>query len=63
MGGVCHADDALELILAGASAVAVGTENFTDPYATIKILEGIEAYMDRYGVEDIHELIGAVHER
>ncbi len=60
MGGVATTEDALELILAGASAVAVGTANFNDPAATIKIIDGIEDYMVRHGVSDINELIGIV---
>lgn len=63
MGGIMNADDAIEMILAGATAVSVGTANFTDPRATEKIVAGIEDYMLKYGVEDIGELIGAVHER
>ncbi len=62
MGGVMQAEDAIELMLAGASAVSVGTANFSNPTATLEILEGIEEYMGRYGIEDILELIGAVHE-
>lgn len=60
MGGIMTAEDALEFILAGATAVAVGTANFHNPYATKEVVEGIEAYMRKYGVEDINELIGAV---
>ncbi|MEY8332399.1 dihydroorotate dehydrogenase [Lachnospiraceae bacterium 47-T17] len=60
MGGVMCAEDALELILAGASAVAVGTANFTNPRATEEIIDGIRAYMSAEGVKDISELIGAV---
>jgi dihydroorotate dehydrogenase (NAD+) catalytic subunit len=60
MGGVATAEDALEMILAGATGVAVGTANFINPTATIDILEGIEAYMKKYQVSDIKELIGAV---
>lgn len=60
MGGIMNADDAIEFILAGASAVAVGTANFHNPYATEEIVKGIDAYMEKYGIEDIHELIGAV---
>ena len=60
MGGIETAEDALEFILAGASMVAVGTANFYNPYATMEIVDGIEAYMKKYGIEDIHELIGAV---
>ena len=60
MGGISTAEDALEFILAGATAVSVGTANFADPQATVKIIEGIEAYMKAQRVADIHELIGAV---
>lgn len=60
MGGICTAEAALEFILAGATAVSVGTANFADPYAAKDVAEGIERYMDQQGVEDIRELIGAV---
>ena len=60
MGGIMTAEDALEFILAGATAVSVGTANFHDPCATVKVIGGIQAYMDRYGVKDIKELVGAV---
>lgn len=60
MGGILTAADALEFILAGASAVAVGAANFIDPYATVEIIEGIEEYMERHHIEDITDLIGAV---
>ncbi|MCM1252754.1 MAG: dihydroorotate dehydrogenase [Clostridium sp.] len=60
MGGIATAQDAIEFILAGASAVAVGAMNFVNPYATIEVIEGIESYMKQYEVEDIRELIGAV---
>jgi len=63
MGGISTAEDAIEMILAGATAVSVGTANFVDPCTTIKVVEGIEAYMRKYGVKDINELVGAVHER
>ncbi len=62
MGGIATGEDAIEFLLAGASAVAVGAMNFVNPRATIDVIEGIEAYMQRYGVEDISELIGAVEE-
>lgn len=62
MGGISTAEDAIEMILAGATAVSVGTANFADPCATVKIVEGIEAYMKRFGVKNVTELIGAVHE-
>ena len=60
MGGISTAEDALEFILAGATAVSVGAANFINPYATIEVIEGIEDYMRRNNVEDIKELIGAV---
>lgn len=60
MGGIMTADDAIEFILAGATAVSVGTANFHNPYATVEIVEGIEAYMKKYHVDDINELVGAV---
>ena len=60
MGGISTAEDAIEFLLAGATAVSVGTANFFNPYATTEIVDGIEAYMERYGVKDVKELIGAV---
>ena len=60
MGGIMNADDAIEFILAGATAVSVGTANFHNPYSTVEIVKGIEDYMAKYHVEDISELVGAV---
>lgn len=60
MGGIANAEDAIEFLIAGASAVAVGAMNFVNPYTTVEVVEGIEAYMERYGIEDVTELIGAV---
>ena len=60
MGGIATAEDAVEFLLAGASAVAVGAMNFVNPYTTIEVIEGIEAYMKQYGIEDVKEIIGAV---
>ena len=60
MGGIACAEDAIEFLLAGASAVAVGAMNFVNPYTTVEVEEKIKKYMERYGVEDIRELIGAV---
>lgn len=62
MGGIASGDDAIEFMLAGASAVAVGMMNFHEPDATIKVIDGIEEYMKKYSIEDINELIGAVEE-
>ena len=60
MGGIASAEDAIEFILAGASAVAVGAMNFVNPYTTVEVVEGIEEYMRNNSVENISELIGAV---
>ena len=60
MGGISTAEDALEFIMAGASMVAVGAMNFIDQESTIKVVEGIEEYMVRNGIEDINELVGCV---
>lgn len=60
MGGICTASDAIEFLLAGASAVQVGTYNFVDPAATVRIVEGIEDYMQRHRIADIRELIGGL---
>ena len=60
MGGIATAEDALEFIMAGATAVSVGTANFYNPYATVEIAEGIENFMMKQKVEDIRELIGCV---
>ena len=60
MGGIANASDAMEFILAGATAVSVGTANFNNPNTTIEVVEGIEDYMRRHNVEDINSLIGLV---
>ncbi|WP_390440156.1 dihydroorotate dehydrogenase [Lactonifactor longoviformis] len=60
MGGIATAEDALEFILAGASAVSVGTANFFNPRATLDVIEGIESYMQKNKIQDIQELIGVV---
>lgn len=60
MGGIANAEDAIEFLMAGATAVAAGAMNFVNPYATVEIADGIEAYMKKYGVEDISSLIGCV---
>lgn len=59
-GGVTNANDALELMLAGASAVAVGTANFSNPRASVDVIAGIGSYMERHGVASIRDLVGAV---
>ncbi len=60
MGGIATADDAIEFLLAGASAIAIGAMNFANPYTTIEVIEGIEAYMKKYNIDDINEIIGRV---
>lgn len=60
MGGIMNGDDAVEFMLAGASLVMVGTANFVDPMAALKVKNGIVDYMQKYGIEDVNELIGAV---
>lgn len=62
MGGIATAEDAIEFLLAGASAVSIGAMNFVDPYTTVKVVEGIEDYMKQYKIEDVSDLIGAVLE-
>lgn len=57
-GGITSGEDAVEFLLAGASAVQVGTATFTNPRATLDVLEGVESYMNRHGVESVRELIG-----
>ena len=60
MGGIKDANDAMEFILAGATAVSIGTANFNNPYTTIKVIDGIREYMEKNNVADIKELIGCV---
>ena len=60
MGGITTAEDAMEFILAGATAVSIGTANFSNPMATVECVRGIERYMKRHQVEDINDLIGIV---
>ena len=60
MGGIASAEDALEFIMAGATAVSVGTANFINPYATQEVVDGMAAFLERQKVEDINELIGCV---
>lgn len=60
MGGIASAKDAMEFILAGATAVSVGTANFNNPNTTMEVIEGIEDYMIRHHVKDINELVGIV---
>ncbi|HOO19748.1 MAG TPA: dihydroorotate dehydrogenase, partial [Paludibacteraceae bacterium] len=60
IGGIMNAADAIEFLLAGATAIEVGTANFIDPTVTIKIIEGIEQYLIQHGFDNIYEIIGAM---
>ena len=60
MGGISCATDAVEFMLAGATAVAVGTANFVNPHATVEIIDGMAQYCERHGIEDVQQLIGAL---
>ena len=62
MGGIASGEYAVEFHLAGASAVSVGAMNFVNPHATLEVAEGIERYMEKYHVENVTDLIGAVEE-
>lgn len=62
MGGIATAEDAVEFLLAGASAVSIGAMNFVNPYTTVEVVEGIENYMKHYDIENVTGLIGAVQE-
>jgi dihydroorotate dehydrogenase (subfamily 1) family protein len=60
IGGISNAHDAVEFLLVGASAVQVGTANFVDPLATIKIIKGLEDYLERHGYSSINEIVGGL---
>jgi dihydroorotate dehydrogenase (NAD+) catalytic subunit len=62
LGGISSAADAIEFMLAGATAIQVGTANFVDPLVTVKIIQGIEDYMQRHGVTNVSDLIGAMNQ-
>lgn len=62
LGGIMNASDAIEFILAGASAIQVGTANFIDPQISVKIAEGINDYLENYGYSDIRQLVGAIED-
>ena len=60
LGGIMNADDAIAFLLAGATAIEIGTANFIDPAVTVKVAEGINAYLDRHGFRSVNEIIGAL---
>lgn len=61
LGGIMNATDAIEFLIAGATAIQVGTANFIDPAVTIKIIDGMNEWLDRHGCKDVHEIIGALN--
>lgn len=60
LGGIMTATDAIEFLMAGATAVEIGTANFIDPAVTVKIIEGIDAWLDKHGISDVNDIIGAL---
>ncbi|MDE6322793.1 MAG: nitronate monooxygenase, partial [Paramuribaculum sp.] len=62
LGGIMNGRDAIEFMLAGATAIEVGTANFIDPTATVRIIEYMEDYCSRHGVNDIRELVGSINQ-
>ncbi len=60
LGGIMNATDAIEFLMAGATAIEIGTANFIDPTVTIKVIDGINDWLDKHGVADIHDIIGVV---
>ena len=62
LGGICNAKDAIEFLMAGAAAVQIGTANFLDPAVTIKIRDGINAWLDAHGCASVHEIIGTLND-
>ncbi len=60
LGGISNATDALEFLMAGATAIQIGTANFLDPAVTMKVIDGINTWLDAHGVKDIHDIIGSV---
>lgn len=62
LGGICNAKDAIEFLMAGATAVQIGTANFLDPTVTIKIRDGINAWLDAHGCASVHEIIGTLND-
>lgn len=61
LGGIMNATDAIEFLMAGASAVEIGTANFIDPTVTVKVIDGMNAWLDAHGIKNVHEIIGCLH--
>ena len=60
LGGIMNATDAIEFLMAGATAIEIGTANFIDPTTTIRVINGINEWLDNHGVKDVHEIIGCM---
>ena len=60
LGGIMNATDAIEFLMAGATAIEIGTANFIDPTTTIRVINGINDWLDNHGVKDVHEIIGCM---
>ena len=60
LGGICSATDAIEFLLAGASAIQIGTANFIDPSVSEKVVDGIQEYLERHGFASVQDIIGAL---
>ncbi len=60
LGGIMNAGDAIEFLMAGATAIEIGTANFIDPTVTVKVVDGINAWLDRHGVNDVNDIIGCI---
>ena len=61
LGGIMNATDAIEFMMAGATAIEIGTANFIDPAITVKVIDGMNEWLDAHGVKDVHEIIGCLH--
>ncbi|MCQ2369380.1 MAG: dihydroorotate dehydrogenase, partial [Paludibacteraceae bacterium] len=62
LGGISNATDAIEFMLAGASAIEIGTANFIDPSVSMKVAAGIEEYLERHGYKSVREIVGALYD-
>ena len=60
LGGIMNATDAIEFLIAGATAIEIGTANFIDPTTTIRVIEGMNEWLDKHGIKDVHEIIGCM---
>lgn len=60
LGGIINATDAIEFLMAGATAIEIGTANFIDPTTTIRVIDGMNEWLDNHGVKDVHEIIGCL---